>query len=540
MRKLPLRLSLLALSLLPLASFAQQDLFRRYIGRPDTNEVCNGAFRTNNGKVLFTGFRDLPGAGGANNRDIVIYKVDANGNMLFQRALGSDSLDNGYSVTENANGDVAICGWTRSQGNDALLTVLNGNDGTPLTLRSFGGTGDDRVFAVAPRGTSGAFMVGQSNSFGATDAELFLMGADDAGNLDFAFTLGGPGVQTASQMIPTVIDEAIVFGNTGGTKGLIATVNTLNGTVTSQMSIGTTGNDVASRLVPIPGGGFFLVGTTDVNGDQDFMVIKLDASMATLWGITLDSGGDDRGLSATLDDNNDLVVVGHTNVFGGQEGTIFKVDGTGSFQWGRRTSTSNKTADGDTTESLYFIENVPGVGFRIIGTTTGSGTAGFNDILEMQTDTEGNVGCDTENLSLGISSFTPVVNTNTGLTVTNVTAQVTTTDLTQGGSVEDTPINHPVTDECRTTVSRPEAVAAQSLFAVQPNPASGSFHVALNQPGAFQLQVVDLMGRTVYATQGTHTNGQPQRVEASAWNTGVYLVRITQNGQTATQRVVVQ
>jgi hypothetical protein len=461
--------------------------------------------------------------------------------MLFQRTVGSDSIDNGYCVMQNGSGDISIAGWTRSHatanGNDAMLTLLNSSNGTPIALRSFGGAGDDRVFAVAPRGASGTFMAGQSNSFGAADNELFILATDDNSDLAFAFTVGGAGAQTASQVIPNDLDDIIVFGNTGGSKGLIATVNTLTGSIADQRTVGTSGTDVASRLVPIPTGGYYMVGYTNVNGDNDFMIIKLDSQLEPVWGRILDAGGDDRGLSAALNDNNELVVVGHTNAFGGQQGTVFKVDGSGSFQWARRTSTSNKTADGDTTESLYFIENVPGVGFRIIGTTTGSGTAGFSDILEMQTDTAGNVGCDTESFTMTVSNFTPVVNTSTGLTVTNVASQVVTTDLSQG-SVADQPLNHPATDECRTTVSRAEATQGVR-FGVQPNPASSGFHITVNGQGSYSVEVVDITGRKLLAGNG-HTNATPHRVETIGWQPGVYLVRVIQNGQSATQRLVVE
>ncbi len=97
---------------------------------------------------------------------------------------------------------------------------------------------------------------------------------------------------------------------------------------------------------------------------------------------------------------------------------------------------------------------------------------------------------------------------------------------------------------------QPEPVAAEpgmpsqhfSLDSAFPNPFTGSATIAysLSQPGPVRLELIDMLGRRVavvenaFQTVGTHR----VLVEASSLSPGIYVARLTADGQTATLRLV--
>ncbi|MBS1941928.1 MAG: S8 family serine peptidase, partial [Bacteroidetes bacterium] len=69
-----------------------------------------------------------------------------------------------------------------------------------------------------------------------------------------------------------------------------------------------------------------------------------------------------------------------------------------------------------------------------------------------------------------------------------------------------------------------------------PNPADGTFWISPPLTGTVQLTVTDVLARTVLT--GTRAGDAPIMVDASAWPTGVYVVRVEQNGQQLMRKVV--
>ena len=72
---------------------------------------------------------------------------------------------------------------------------------------------------------------------------------------------------------------------------------------------------------------------------------------------------------------------------------------------------------------------------------------------------------------------------------------------------------------------------------VRPNPATNNFTVELNNDSQAQVQLFNLVGQVVYNAQ---TNNQTVNVNISNLNSGVYMLKVTQNGRVYTSKVLVQ
>jgi len=76
---------------------------------------------------------------------------------------------------------------------------------------------------------------------------------------------------------------------------------------------------------------------------------------------------------------------------------------------------------------------------------------------------------------------------------------------------------------------------------VYPNPSSGKVYVRyqLDNANPVQIEVFNATGVRVAMTDGTAVSGNSM-VDLGGMSEGIYLVRITNNGQTATRKVVVK
>jgi hypothetical protein len=88
-----------------------------------------------------------------------------------------------------------------------------------------------------------------------------------------------------------------------------------------------------------------------------------------------------------------------------------------------------------------------------------------------------------------------------------------------------------------------EEVASQSSFSVYPNPATNSFNIAiaLDQASDVQVEVTDLAGKVVHEQTLSAVNGTNKvSISSEAFNSGVYMVNVTVNGNTTTEKLIIR
>jgi len=134
----------------------------------DGGIIIAGATDSNNGQV--TGFQ-----GGAS--DFWVVKLDAAGNLQWQRTLGGSATDNIGEVQQTSDGGYIVAGSTSS--NDGDVTGNNGNfdcwavkldaQGATEWQRTYGGSSNDGCWAVVVTLDGGYVLAGYTNS---TDGDV--------------------------------------------------------------------------------------------------------------------------------------------------------------------------------------------------------------------------------------------------------------------------------------------------------------------------------------------------------------------------------
>jgi hypothetical protein len=71
----------------------------------------------------------------------------------------------------------------------------------------------------------------------------------------------------------------------------------------------------------------------------------------------------------------------------------------------------------------------------------------------------------------------------------------------------------------------------------RPNPATNMFTVDLDETGTAQVQLFNLVGQLVYSE---NTNNSSISVDVNNYNSGVYMLKIVQNGKVYTSKVIVR
>jgi hypothetical protein len=144
--------------------------------------------------------------------DVYLIKVDANGNIRWNKTFRGGGSTLGYSVQQTSDGGYIIIGETLSYGGyDVYLIKVDAN-GNMQWSKTFGGTGDDRGYSVQQTSDGGYIIVGVTRSYGAGLEDVYLIKVDANGNMQWSKTFGGQGWDAGYSVQQTSDGGYIIVG----------------------------------------------------------------------------------------------------------------------------------------------------------------------------------------------------------------------------------------------------------------------------------------------------------------------------------------
>lgn len=171
----------------------------------------------------------------------------------------------------------------------------------------FGGNGFEQGNCIIQANDDGYLSVGQTNSYGDQNMNMYVVKTDMYGKLDW------------------------------------------------QQAISTNGNEIAYAAVQNAAGDYYVGGYTDGlgAGGKDIFISKLNSSGGIIWSKTFGGPLDDICYAMTLTNSNDLILTGSTRFTGSGNDDIImmKISPSGMVIW-------NKTFGGSGNDVMYDIENV--------------------------------------------------------------------------------------------------------------------------------------------------------------------------------------
>jgi hypothetical protein len=158
--------------------------------------------QTSDGGYAIAGLTQSFGAG---DWDVYVVKLDTHGNLQWTKTIGGKKEDGGLSLIQTSDGGYAIAGYTFSFGAgeaDVYVVKLDANGNLQWT-KTIGRPGNEIGFSLIQTSDGGYVIAGSTESFGVGGADVYIVKLDANGNLQWTKTIGGKGWDAGFSLIQT-------------------------------------------------------------------------------------------------------------------------------------------------------------------------------------------------------------------------------------------------------------------------------------------------------------------------------------------------
>ena len=267
-------------------------------------------------------------------------KLNDDGNIAWQYRFSGSGVDNPTAIQETSDGGAIVAGWTSSFGaGDADLWLLKLNsDGTVAWESTVGGAADDYANAVRQTSDGGYLAAGYTYSFGSGEADAWVLKLDSNGIVIWQKSYGDAGFEFANDIQATGDGGYVLVGaifpslETEDSEGWIVKLDN-SGAVVWQKGVGGGSSD-GFQAVQETASGHYLIGGWTASfggGGNDLWLLDFDGSGGGVWQKTYGQGAEERGQALALTDDGGILAAGDTRSLGagGSDYWLLKLDGQG-------------------------------------------------------------------------------------------------------------------------------------------------------------------------------------------------------------------
>jgi uncharacterized delta-60 repeat protein len=385
------------------------------------NEAANSFQNTTDGGYILSGNTYPSGAG---LTDAWILKFNSSGAAEWQKTYGGTKTDVPESIQQASDGGYIVAGYTQSFGaGDADFWVLKlDSTGSVTWQKTFGGSLGDYPQSVETTPDGGCIVAGSTNSFDTVNVDAWLLKLNSSGSVEWQKTYGGDNGDSAQCIQKTSDGGYIMAGDTASFGSAVVDfwLVKLNstGSITWQKTYGGNSWDIASSVEQTLDDGYIVAGYTESFGaaDYDYWVLKVNSTGSVEWQKLYPGVGDYLDWSYCVRQTSDsgYIVTGFTASFGVGSGDVWvlKLNSTGSVEW-------QKTYGGRIADYASSILQTPDGGYIFAGDTYSFG-AGGGDVWVVKLGAEGEIVWD---VNSGASTHTTsVIPLDTDATVSTTSA----------------------------------------------------------------------------------------------------------------------
>ncbi len=331
---------------------------------------------------------------GYDGYDVYLIKTNESGVLLWTKTYGGTDGDYGYSVQQTSDGGYIIAGGTKSFGagsSDVYLIKTKAN-GDTLWTKTYGKTFDDRGYSVQQTSDNGYIIAGETYSFGADLWDVYLIKTNANGDTLWTKTYGGTGEDYGRSVQQTSDDGYIIAGNTwsfgAGSADVYLIKTNESGDTLWTKTYGGIRYDDGYSVQQTSDGGYIITGETysfGTGSSSDIYLIKTNENGVSLWTKNYGGTSYDDGYSVQQTSDNGYIIAGLTESFGAGSADVYliKTNESGDTLW-------TKTYGGEDTDEGKSVQQTSDNGYIIAGYTFSFG-AGVYDVYLIKTDVNGNV-----------------------------------------------------------------------------------------------------------------------------------------------------
>ncbi|MCH7535912.1 MAG: T9SS type A sorting domain-containing protein [Bacteroidetes bacterium] len=423
-------------------------------------------------------------------------------------------------------------------GNNDILILKLDTDGNYVWAKSIGGTGDDQAVEIASDNSDNVYVTGlytatvdfdpsagTTNLTSAGKTDIFILKLDASGNLSWVNSTGGTSWDGARTLTADAAGNTYASGYYAGTADFDPTAGVsnlvskgsydfyiqkfdTNGNSVWVKPFGDTGDDCGLGMALDASGnivltGFYFntvdfdpnAGTTNLTsvGNADIQVMKLDTAGNLIWAKSVGGTSADHGNGIATDSDNNIYVTGH------YQGTVDFDPGSGISEL-----TSNGNRD-------VFIQKLDSAGNFVWAGSIGGTLVDVGNFVAVD---------DADNVFI-VGMYRNVVDFDPG---TN------NTSLTSLGGADAFVLKLDLS-----TVNVAEHVLGKA-GSVSPNPNNGDFQINLPEnPGEVVINVFTLDGRLIKSQIENNNNTVTLNIEGA---NGIYVVEVVSDSGRETFKVL--
>jgi hypothetical protein len=211
--------------LVSLVLFSQSSFEKTY-GMPGYN-YGKDIVKTHDSCYLILGNK----SGFTGSSDIYLIKIDTNGNAIWDKAIGTSAIEWGEEIIKTSDNGFAIVGYSNNNTNqdyDILLIKLDSN-GNVKWQNTYGGSDWDFAYSIIE--TSFGFVItGETYSYGNGNNDVIFIRTDQNGDNEIIKTFGGPMEDVGQSVVSSNDTSFFIVGYTksfgqGKSDGFLYEVN---------------------------------------------------------------------------------------------------------------------------------------------------------------------------------------------------------------------------------------------------------------------------------------------------------------------------
>jgi len=252
------------------------------------NEVCNQIKPTYDKGYIMIGTTNSFGCG---NTGMYAIKIDSSGNHKWSESYGGSGNQEGFSVAPTFDHGYAFVGLTDSYGYGGYDVFLVKTDsiGKVLWQKTYGGPDWDFGYSIQQLPDSGFIICGQTYSYGAGNGDVYIVRTNKHGDTLWTKAIGGTGYDGGNSICVENDSLYAIVGNTtsfgkGDTDVYFIMIDD-KGRIKKDTTYGSTYNDVGNSIRKTLDHGYIIFGSTDSISHHipNEMLIKTDSIGHLKW-----------------------------------------------------------------------------------------------------------------------------------------------------------------------------------------------------------------------------------------------------------------
>lgn len=250
-------------------------------------EYGNSVIESRNGDFIACGYTTYAG-----NEDFLLIRTDSDGNIIWETSFGGDSLDIAMSLAETSQGNILVCGYTtgNTAGESDILLIMTDSSGAEIWEKRYGGTGPETADKVQITEDGNILITGSTGSF-TENCDAYSLLTDANGSLIWEGYYGAQGGEggydRANAAVVTSDGNIAITGesNDPDNCGMYFILTDANGQKLTETFHGDIFYDYSSDIIETPDGGFLMVGASKdrYTCDNDLYVVKLNENGEEVW-----------------------------------------------------------------------------------------------------------------------------------------------------------------------------------------------------------------------------------------------------------------